>query len=258
MDNRLDALFARKEGGILNVYFTAGHPELESTPKIILALEKNGVDLIELGMPYSDPMADGPTIQDSSQKALANGMTVDRLFSQVAEVRKTSEVPLIVMGYLNQMIQYGKEKFLSRAAEVGIDGLIIPDLPMELFEKNYKEQFDKYSIRKTFLITPETSEERIKKISSLSKGFIYMVSKSSITGSSSEITDSQTSYFQRIKNLNLSNPKLIGFGIHDKSTYQTACENSNGAIIGSAFIRALENGQTDIENAVADFIRSIR
>jgi len=258
MANRLDELFARKSGGILNVYFTAGHPSLESTPEVILALEKSGVDLIELGMPYSDPMADGPTIQASSQKALANGMTVDKLFEQVVEVRQSSQIPLIMMGYLNQMIQYGKEKFLHRAAEAGIDGLIIPDLPMVLFERDYKNLFDQYSIRKTFLITPETSEDRIKKISRLSKGFVYMVSKSSITGSSTEISDGQKSYFKRIRDMQLPNPTLIGFGIHDKATYQTACDNSNGAIIGSAFIRALEDGENNIEAIVEKFVRSIR
>lgn len=258
MSNRLDELFANKKEGILNIYFTAGHPTLDSTASIIKALDKNGVDLVEIGIPYSDPMADGPTIQDSSQKALANGMTLDILFDQVKEVRETSQIPLIMMGYLNQMIQYGKDKFLSKASEVGVDGLIIPDLPMSLFEKDYKPLFDKYGIRKTFLITPETSEARIKRISSLSKGFIYMVSKSSITGSSSNISNDQEAYFQRINDLQLPNPKLIGFGIHDRATYETACQNSNGAIIGSAFIRSLEKGQKDIERSIEDFISSIR
>ena len=256
--NRLDKLFSKKAEGILNVYFTAGHPKLDSTVEIIKALDKNGVDLVEIGMPYSDPMADGPTIQDSSQKALANGMTLDVLFDQVKELRETSQIPLIMMGYLNQMIQYGKEKFLNKAAEVGIDGLIIPDLPMTLYEKDYKQHFDANNIRKTFLITPETSEDRIKKISALSSGFIYMVSKSSITGSASNISDQQKAYFQRIQNMNLPNPRLIGFGIHDKATYLTACSNSNGAIIGSAFIRALEAGQNHIGDTVSKFIKSIR
>lgn len=258
MANRLDELFARKKEGILNVYFTAGHPRIDSTSEIILSLDKNGVDLVELGMPYSDPMADGPTIQDSSQKALANGMSLDVLFNQVSDVRKESQIPLIMMGYLNQMIQYGKEKFLKKASEVGIDGLIIPDLPMALYEKDYKDLFDQYNIRKTFLITPETSEDRIKKISALSAGFIYMVSKSSITGSASDISDQQKAYFQRIQEMNLPNPRLIGFGIHDKATYQTACANSNGAIIGSAFIRALESGRDDIVSTVSTFISNIR
>lgn len=258
MQNRLDKLFATKSEEILNVYFTAGHPTLESTSEVIKALDKNGVDLVEIGMPYSDPMADGPTIQDSSQKALANGMTLDILFDQVKKVRETTQIPLIMMGYLNQMIQFGKEKFLNKAAEVGIDGLIIPDLPMALYEKDYQSLFDSHNIRKTFLITPETSVVRIRKISSLSKGFIYMVSKSSITGSSSDISEHQKAYFQRIKDMNLPNPKLIGFGIHDKATYNTACANAHGAIIGSAFIRAIEAGRNNIEETVRDFISSIR
>jgi len=255
--NRLDELFERKKEGILNVYFTAGHPTLESTGAIIKSLEKSGVDLIELGMPYSDPMADGPTIQDSSQKALANGMSVDKLFEQVAAVRETCQVPLLMMGYLNQMIQYGKEKFLAKAEKVGIDGLIIPDLPMNLYEKHYQDLFEKYNIRKTFLITPETSEERILKVSTLSKGFIYVVSKSSITGSSAEINADQKSYFKRIIDLKLPNPRLIGFGIHDKATYNVACQNANGAIIGSAFIRVLDRAD-DLDNAITTFIKSIR
>ena len=258
MSNRLDQLFASKKQGVLNVYFTAGHPTLDSVGDIIKALEKNGVDLIELGMPYSDPMADGPTIQNSSQLALANGMTLEHLFTQIEEVRKSCQTPLIMMGYLNQMIQYGKEKFLKRASGVGIDGLIIPDLPMNLYERNYKSLFDLYNIRKTFLITPETSDERIRKASSLSNGFIYMVSKSSITGSASDISDQQKAYFTRIQKMNLPNPRLIGFGIHDKATYDTACENSNGAIIGSAFIRALDNSSENIGETIQDFIKSIR
>lgn len=256
--NRLDRLFEIKSGDILNVYFTAGFPRLDSTVEIIKTLEDSGVDLVELGMPYSDPMADGPTIQQSSDVALKNGMSLELIFSQVTEARKSCSIPIILMGYYNQLLQFGMEKFLTAAHDAGVDGLIIPDLPMFLFKKKYQAQFDAHNIRMTFLITPETSDERILEAASLSKGFIYVVSKSSITGGSKHISEEQVQYFERVKNLGINNPLLIGFGIHDRSTYETACKYSNGAIIGSAFIRHLEKSKDDLQNGITSFIQKIR
>ena len=255
--NRLDRLFSTKIKDILNVYFTAGYPYLHDTETIILELEKAGVDLIELGMPYSDPMADGPTIQNSSTVALKNGMNVPLLFKQVEKVRKHSDIPLIVMGYFNQVMQYGEKAFFEKCAAVGIDGLILPDLPIYVFEENYRELCDKLNLRISFLISPQTSAERIRKIDELTKGFIYMVSSSSITGGNSGISDEQVSYFNRINQMRLTNPRLIGFGISNHETYATACSYSNGAIIGSAFIRAL-NQSDNLAATIAEFVKMIR
>jgi len=229
------------------VYFTAGYPQLTSTVDIIKSLSAAGVDLIELGMPYSDPLADGTTIQQSSQIALANGLHLDLLFDQVVESRQHSDVPIIMMGYFNQVLQYGEERFLQKAATCGVDGMIIPDMPI----------FDTLGLGMSFLITPMTSDERIRQADRLSSGFIYVVSSSSITGKSGDISAAQTAYFQRIKAMNLESPQLIGFGIHDKKTYDTACDHSDGAIIGSAYIRALSAG-TDVATATSTFIKRIR
>ena len=255
--NRITALFARKKDKVLNVYFTAGHPKLEDTCKIIQHLDRLDVDLVELGMPYSDPLADGPTIQQSSEKALKNGMTLDFLFHQIQEVRKVSEVPIIMMGYFNQMIQYGERRFLETAKKAGVDGMIIPDLPMDIYESDYKEHFDQLDLNMSFLVTPETSDERIKKADRLSSGFLYVVSKSSITGSSGQISDRQKAYFMHLNSLGLQSPKLIGFGIHNQATYETACSYANGAIIGSAFIRALE-AEGVLQDRIERFINTIR
>ena len=233
--NRIKALFAIKKQKILNVYFTAGYPALEDTTKIASALTKQGVDLIELGMPYSDPLADGPTIQKSSMQALKNGMTLEKIFSQVKIFRRDHETPIILMGYLNQVMQYGKEKFISKCAAIGIDGLILPDLPMDVYEEEYQSLLEENHIAISFLITPHTSKERIKKADLLSTAFVYVVSQSSITGNTHSINTTQQQYFDRINDMNLSSPSLIGFGIHDTKTYKVACANSNGAIIGSAF-----------------------
>lgn len=255
--NRLTNLFNLKKENILNVYFTAGHPDLEDTVKIASALSTNGVDIIELGMPYSDPLADGLTIQQSSMKALRNGMSLEKLFSQVQSFREKHETPIIVMGYLNQVIQYGKEQFIKKCKEVGIDGLILPDLPMDIYEKEYLPLFKENDIAISFLVTPQTSEERIRKTDELSTAFIYIVSQSSITGKTGTISDDQQTYFDRIKTLDLASPTLIGFGIHNKETYEVASANSNGAIIGSAFIRALE-GEGNLEERIEMFISKIR
>jgi len=241
---------------ILNVYCTAGYPSLDSTVTVLKSLSDQGVDLIELGMPYSDPLADGETIQRSSQIALQNGLSLDTLFAQVQEARQETQVPIIAMGYYNQMLQYGVERFLSSAQESGIQGLIIPDIPMDIYERDYLELFEKYNMEISFLITPLTSDERIRQADRLSSAFIYVVSQTSITGKSGDISDEQKQYFERIENMNLDSPRLIGFGIHDKTTYNVACDNSHGAIVGSAFIRALD--ADNIEGSVENFVTSIR
>jgi len=255
--NRLNKLFAEKQDHILNIYFTAGFPKLEDTATIISSLAEAGVDLIEIGMPYSDPLADGPTIQNSGMKALANGMTLPLLFEQLAEVRSKVDVPLILMGYFNQVMQYGEQNFINKCVEVGIDGLILPDLPLFEYETYYQKQFEEAGLAVSFLITPQTNEERIRKVDELTKGFIYMVSNSSITGAKSGISEKQLAYFNRINAMNLTNPRLIGFGISSNETFETACAYAQGAIIGSAYIRALENA-SDVNETTKDFVAKIR
>jgi tryptophan synthase alpha chain len=252
--NRINKVFEKKKN-LLSIYFTAGFPEINDTLKIIKELDKSQVDMIEIGLPFSDPLADGPTIQKSSEKALNNGMTTNLLFDQLKDLRKISDVPVVIMGYFNPILQYGIEKFCSNCKDVGIDGLIIPDLPADIFKKNYKNIFEKYKLNMMFLITPQTSDERINLIDQLSKGFIYMVSSYSVTGAKNSFDKYQIEYFKRIKKLNLSNPLLIGFGISNRKTFQSACQNSNGAIIGSAYIKYIENhGISKTE----DFIKLIK
>lgn len=241
---RIKELFQMKQQGILNVYCTAGYPQLDSTVEVMKCLQANGADLIELGMPYSDPLADGPVIQASSTKALQNGMTISRLFAQLKDFRKDVRVPVILMGYLNPLLQYGFENFCSKAAEVGIDGLIIPDIPMYEYEREYRQVIKKYDLDFIFLVTPETSEERIRKLDELSSGFLYAVSSSSITGSDKDFSPVE-GYLKRLQKMKLKNPVLVGFGIKDKTTFQAACKYANGAIIGSAYIKAIENSNTD-------------
>lgn len=256
MENRLSRLFVMKKSRILNVYFTAGYPTLDSTVGIIKSLEKAGADIIELGIPYSDPLADGPTIQNSSAAALNNGMHLDLVFEQVLRARKESQIPIVLMGYFNQMLQYGERRFISRCKEVGVDGLILPDLPMYIYERDYRSLFEECGISISFLITPETSESRIKKADSLSSGFLYVVSQSSITGKAQDTTAHQIKYFDRIKNMDLYSPKLIGFGIHDRASFDLANEYAEGAIIGSAFIRML--GKKGAEEAnIKEFVNGI-
>jgi len=251
---RIKELFQRKQNGILNVYCTAGYPRLESTIGVMKCLQANGADLVELGMPYSDPLADGPVIQASGTKALENGMTISKLFDQLKDFRKEIKVPVILMGYLNPLLQYGFEKFCAKAAEVGIDGLIIPDIPIYEYEKEYKAIIKKYDLDFIFLVTPETSEERIKKLDELSSGFLYAVSSSSITGSDKDFSTVEN-YLKRLKEMNLQNPVLVGFGIKDRTTFQAACKYANGAIIGSAYIKALEN--SDTEEATKKFLEGV-
>ena len=253
--SRIEQLFKRKSNHILNVYCTAGYPQLESTVEVMKALEENGADLIEIGMPYSDPLADGPVIQHSSTIAIANGMTITKLFEQLKDFRKQVSVPAILMGYMNPILQYGLEKFCASAEAVGIDGIILPDLPMYEFETEYKSLFEKHHLNFIFLITPETSEERIRKIDSLSSGFIYAVSSSSTTGNNKAI-ESQQAYFKKLHDMKLRNPILVGFGIKDKQTFNAACEYTNGAIIGSAYIKALENSG-NVGQRTKEFLNSV-
>ncbi|MFG4003771.1 tryptophan synthase subunit alpha [Flavobacterium aquidurense] len=238
---------------ILSIYFSAGYPNLNDTVQIIQDLEKNGVDLIEIGLPFSDPLADGPTIQASSTQALKNGMTTQILFDQLKNIRESVKIPLIIMGYFNPMLQYGVEAFCATCAEIGIDGLIIPDLPVDVYADEYKAIFEKYGLINVFLITPQTSDERIRFIDSVSNGFIYMVSSASVTGSQSGFGNTQESYFERISNMNLKNPQIIGFGISNKETFNQATKFAKGAIIGSAFIKHLsENGSAKISEFVGE------
>ncbi|MDP5158944.1 MAG: tryptophan synthase subunit alpha [Flaviramulus sp.] len=240
---------------LLSIYFTAGYPEINDTVSIIEELEKNGVDMIEIGLPFSDPLADGPTIQDSSTKALKNGMTTEVLFNQLKDIRKSVSIPLIIMGYFNPMLQYGVEAFCKKCSEIGIDGLIIPDLPVDVYHEAYQDIFDKYGLINVFLITPQTSIERINFIDSVSKGFIYMVSSASVTGSNLGFGNDQETYFERISSMDLKNPQIIGFGISDNKTFIQATNFAKGAIIGSAFIKFISNNSID---DIPKFVTSIR
>ena len=252
--NRIDQVFQNNKD-ILSIYFTAGFPNKNDTIEIVKELDKSKVDMIEIGLPFSDPLADGPTIQKSSEKAIKNGMTTDLLFTQLNELRIITDIPVIIMGYFNPILQYGFEKFCKKCNEVGIDGLIIPDLPANIFETYYYDITEKFDLNVMFLITPQTSVNRINKIDKLSNGFIYMVSSYSVTGARDFFDDYQIDYFNRIKKMKLSNPLLIGFGIGNKSTYDSACKFSHGAIIGSAFIKYIEkNGIRKTLN----FINEIR
>lgn len=253
--NRIDKLFAAKNNNVLNMYCTAGYPQLQSTTEVIAALQNSGADIIELGMPYSDPLADGEVIQQSSAVALQNGMTIEVLFEQLKDIRSTIHLPIILMGYMNPILQFGLEKFCAAAKEVGIDGVILPDLPMYEFETMYKPIFDKNDLKFVFLVTPETGDERIRKIDSLCSGFLYAVSSSSTTGKNKAI-QGQEDYFKKLQQLNLKNPILVGFGIKDKATFASACKYTNGAIIGSAYIKALEN-TNNVNQTTKDFVNSI-
>lgn len=240
---------------LLSIYFTAGYPNLDDTTTIIKNLEESGVDMIEIGLPFSDPLADGPTIQASSTQALKNGMTTEVLFNQLKNIRKTVSIPLIIMGYFNPMLQYGVEAFCKKCQEIGIDGLIIPDLPVDVYNEQYKSIFEKYGLINVFLITPQTSKERIQFIDSISSGFIYMVSSASVTGSSNGFGNTQTNYFKRIADMQLKNPQIIGFGINNNNTFNQATTYAKGAIIGSAFIKHLSKNNV---NKIEDFINSIK
>ena len=253
--NRLESLFQRKSKNILNVYCTAGYPLPESTMDVMIALEAGGADIIELGMPYSDPLADGPVIQASSSVALANGMTISRLFDQLRGFRQQVHIPVILMGYMNPVLQFDFERFCQQAAAVAVDGLIIPDLPIYEFEAEYGAIIQRYGLNFIFLVTPETSEERIRKIDELSTGFIYAVSSSSTTGSDKNMGDVET-YLKRLQKMNLKNPILVGFGIKDRKTFEASCLYANGAIIGSAYINALHQSG-EVKETTRAFLEGI-
>lgn len=240
---------------LLSIYFTAGFPQLGDTVPILEQLQEADVDMIELGLPFSDPLADGPTIQESSTQALRNGMTTDKLFTQLEGIRDRIHVPMIVMGYFNPMMQYGVERFCKQCQEVGIDGLIIPDLPADVYHEQYQSLFQQYGLLNMFLITPQTPEERIRYIDQVSEGFIYMVSSAATTGAQGSFGDTQQHYFQRIADMKLQSKLLVGFGISNAETYQAAVAHSQGAIIGSAFIKHLEaNGNQSVQ----EFVKTIR
>lgn len=255
--SRIKKLFKEKEREVLSVYFTAGFPALGSTMDILSALQNSGADIVELGMPFSDPLADGPVIQHSSEIALKNGMNMDVLFEQTKNMRENITMPVVLMGYLNPVLQYGMERFLKRAAENGFDALIIPDLPIREYGMEYQPLFEKHDIKNIFLVTPNTSEERVRKIDFLSDAFIYLVASNSTTGIQDNISAGQEEYFKRIAGYKLANPILAGFGISNSLAFERACVHTNGAIIGSAFIKALEK-EENIENKVSHFVNEIR
>ncbi|GHE69417.1 tryptophan synthase alpha chain [Roseivirga thermotolerans] len=254
--NRIEKLFQTKPNRVLNVYFTAGYPKLDDTVSILKALEASGADLIEIGIPFSDPVADGPTIQASNDVALNNGMTLKLLMEQLKDVRQKVSVPIVLMGYINPIVQYGIERFCEDCAARGIDGLILPDLPMFEYLEVYKPIFEKNGLLNTFLITPQTSEARIREIDNNTSGFIYMVSSASTTGAKTGISEEQEAYFKRVNSMGLKNPRLIGFGISNKETFDKACKNANGAIIGSAFIKVLGQ-EGDMEANINEFVNGV-
>jgi tryptophan synthase alpha chain len=254
--NRIERLFKTKKKNILSMYFTAGYPELNSTVPLIMELARSRIDMIEIGIPFSDPVADGPVIQRSNEKALQNGMSLNRLFDQLRNVRKKTEIPLLLMGYFNPVFKFGIVNFLRKCSETGIDGTIIPDLPVETYREEYGSLFEKHGITNIFLLTPQSPAERIRYLDSISKGFLYMVSTTSTTGTKNNLDDSQINYFKRVSALDLKTPRLIGFGISDKTTFNQACDYSNGAIIGSAFIRSLQE-QGSLPENIQRFLKTI-
>lgn len=242
--NRITHLFETKKQGILSLYFTAGYPHLNDTVEILRTLQAKGIDMAEIGIPFSDPMADGPVIQDAATRALRNGMSLRLLFQQLEDIRKEVTLPLILMGYLNPIMRYGFEAFCRSCSEVGVDGMIIPDLPFADYLADYKEVADRYDLKIIMLITPETSEERIREIDAHTSGFIYMVSSAAITGAQQSFDEQKQAYFRRINGMNLKNPRLVGFGISNKATLEAASSNSSGAIIGSKFVSLLGSEPT--------------
>ncbi|WP_440120918.1 tryptophan synthase subunit alpha [Tenacibaculum sp. Ill] len=253
--NSIQDIFNQKENDLLSIFFTAGFPKLDDTTKIITELSNSGVNFIEVGLPYSDPLADGPTIQHSSDVALKNGMNLDVVFQQLTSIRDSNTTPLVLMGYLNQIIKYGEDKFCQKVKDCGIDTVIIPDLPMVEYENHYQQLFKNYGITNVFLITPHTSDERIRKIDALSDAFIYVVASASITGAKGEVSSAQINYFKRIQAMNLQSKLIVGFGISDHKTFSTACEYANGAIIGSAFIKELEKKGVE---GIGDFVKTVK
>ena len=253
--NRINKLFQKKNKKILSIYFTAGYPRINDSVDIIKALDKNGVDMIEVGIPFSDPIADGPIIQNSSTIAIKNGMNMSLLFDQLKNIRSTTQIPIILMGYINPIIQFGYDKFVNKLIDCGVDGVILPDLPLLEYKKELKPFFDKNNISFISLISPNTSIERVKEIDQISDGFLYVVSSSSITGQNNLFDANQIKYFNSLNNIFLKNPKIIGFGISDKKSFDMACNYSNGAIIGTKFINSLD--ALNLNKAIKKFVNSI-
>ena len=254
MSKRISELF-NTDKKLVSIYFTAGFPQLRDTVEIIENLEKSGVDLIEIGLPFSDPLADGPTIQESSTKALRNGMTTELLFEQLSDIRQRVNIPLIIMGYFNPVMQYGVEAFCQKCEDIGIDALILPDLPLREYQLHYKEIFNRHGLDLIYLITPQTPEERIRAIDEMSNSFIYMVSSSSTTGAKAGFSEENQGYFKRIADMKLKNPTLVGFGISDKNSFDQATAHSQGAIIGSAFIKHIETQGID---QISYFVQNLK
>jgi len=255
--NRLENLFSSKEN-ILNIYTTAGFPKLNDTIEIVQELAASGVDMVEIGMPFSDPLADGPTIQHSSEVAIKNGITLDLIFDQIKEIRKTVDIPIMLMGYINQLMKYDIETFLAKAAELGVDGFILPDLPLDIYQDEYKALFEKHHLKMSFLITPQTTDDRVKIIAKESTAFLYVVSSFAITGSKNDIQQNQINYFKKIEAMKLNTPRLIGFGISNAETFNTACNYANGAIIGSAFIKTLNTSTTKLKTTIHNFTKQLK
>ena len=255
--NRIKKVFTEKRSGILSVFYTAGYPNLNSTKDIALYLQAAGADIIEIGIPFSDPIADGPVIQENNKIALENGMTLKILLQQVKELREKVKLPIILMGYINPILQYGMEDFCRDAAAAGVDGMILPDMPMDEYQTEYKSTFDKYGLSNTFLMSPTTSEKRIRQIDDATDGFIYAVSASSTTGAKKGFDPEQENYFKRLQSLNLKNPFLIGFGISDYQTFSKASEYGAGAIVGSAFISMLKKS-IDVKADIYEFVKRLR
>lgn len=254
--NKINELFNTKKEGVLSIFTTAGYPNLNCTVEVLESLQDNGVDMIELGMPFSDPLADGPVIQNSSSVAIENGMTLKVLFSQLEGFRTKIKVPVILMGYMNTVMQYGIEAFCAKCEEVGVDGVILPDLPLFEYEALYKDLFDEHGLLNVFLITPQTSDERIHQLDEASEGFLYLVSSASTTGSTKAITGVEE-YLKRIQGMNLKSNTVVGFNIKDRQTFEEACRFSNGAIIGSAFVKAIEKSE-DLSADISNFVETIK
>lgn len=255
--NRINELFARKNQGILSLYFCAGHPTLDGTSDTIRAMQRNGIDMIEVGIPFSDPMADGPVIQDAATKALRNGMTLKKLFAQLEDIRQDVQIPLVFMGYMNPICHYGYEAFFKDCQRIGIDGVIMPDLPFRDYQNEVKAIADKYDVRVIMLITPETSDERIRFIDQNTDGFIYMVSSAAVTGAQKEFNEHKQAYFNKVNQMNLRNPRMIGFGISNKQTLESAQANAAGAIIGSKFVTLMEE-EKDAEKALMHLFDALK
>lgn len=255
--NRINQLFQDSPKNLLSVYFCAGFPTLDSTADVIRTLEKNGVNMVEIGIPFSDPMADGIVIQDAATRALRNGMSLRILFEQLQDIRRDVRIPLILMGYLNPIMHFGFEAFCRKCTECGIDGVIIPDLPFREYEENYKAVAQKYDIRVIMLITPETSEARVREIDEHTNGFIYMVSSAATTGAQKDFDSQKQAYFKKIQDMHLRNPRMVGFGISNKQTFDAACANSSGAIIGSRFVTLLNEAEGDAEKAITQLKENV-